>query len=296
MHDHDPKRYRELFESLSADEIEENNRRDQEEHHRQVASFKAAYAEGQCYLCGEPFDQMRTSHPCTHWLLRRCKFKKNDFEKIWTRFDYFNIAAFLRWCANEETFLKNINNLESERSERKILSCTIKWRNVEWTFDCSASDLAGHGRAHSAFPHYHFQMRLDGRPFINFTDFHVPFSERDLFNLSLKDESWFHQGFGSVGDGMQEAISIPVETILEYSVPTIDEEQAPYNLSTMIYAGDQPISGEEIMEIHKEAQRTNKSFASVAQQRFAGRASVQTIISPHDSVPNIANRTERKPR
>jgi hypothetical protein len=292
----DPKRYRDFFESLSTKEIEENNRNDHEEHKRQVMAFKAAYAKGRCYLCGEPFDQMRGSQPCTHWLLRRCKFKKNDFEKVWKHFDYHNVASFLRWCANEEAFLKNINNLDSERSERKILSCTIKWKNVEWTFDCTASDLAGHGRTHSAFPHYHFQMRLDGRPFIKFNDFHVPFSDRDLFNLSLREEPWFHQSFGTAGDGMQEAVSVPAERILELTIPTTDEEQAPYHLSTIIYARDRPISGKEIWEIREEAKRTNKSLAYVTQQRLADSAIVQTTISPGDTVPDIANRTERKPR
>jgi hypothetical protein len=202
----------------------------------------------------------------------------------------------LRWCANEEAFLKNINNLDSERSKRKILSCTIKWKNVEWTFDCTASDLAGHGHTHSAFPHYHFQMRLDGRPFIKFNDFHVPFSDRDLFNLSLREEPWCHQGFGTAGDGMQEAVSVPAEHILEFTIPTTDEEQAPYHLSTIIDARDRPISGEKIWEMMEEAKRTKKSFAYVAQQRLADCANVQTTISPSVTVPDIASRTERNPR
>ena len=182
--------------SLTPEQIADGNRREHEEYERQIATFRSAYAVGRCYLCGEPFDQMRTAHPCTHWLLRRCNFKKKDFLKIAERYDYHNIAAFLRWCANEERLLRNINDLEAERSDRKVLSYTIQWKNIDWTFDCTANDMEGHGTGASSHPHYHFQMRIDGRQFINFNEFHVPLSDRDLFNLSLRDEpsgSWLRR-------------------------------------------------------------------------------------------------------
>ncbi|WP_291441618.1 hypothetical protein [Acidovorax sp.] len=282
--------------SLSPEQIEEGNRRDQAEHERQVSEFRKAYAEGRCYLCGEPFDQMRTAHPCTHWLLRRCRFKKKDFLSIAERYDYHNIAAFLRWCANEESMLRNINDLESEKSDRKIISYTVRWKNIEWTFDCTENDMRGHGTGASSLPHYHFQMRIDGRQFINFNEFHVPLSDRDLFNLSLREEPNIHHSFGAAGSGMQDAVSVDADLVLEHTAPSVNEDEATYHFSTVIESLDRPLSGDELHEIIEEAKRTNKSFAFVAQKRLQGRARMQTVISPADSVPDIAHRTEHKPR
>jgi hypothetical protein len=293
---YDPDRAKAFLRSLSQEQIDEGNRRDHAEHERQVAAFRAAYAEGKCYLCGDPFNQMRSSTPCTHWLLRQCRFKKHDFQKIYEKYDYHNIAAFLRWCANEDALLRNINDLEDEKSDRKVISYTIKWKNIEWTFDCTRNDLNGHGTGYSSTPHYHFQMRIDGRQFINFNDFHVPFSDRDLFNLSLRDEPTVHHSFGSAGAGMQDAVSVDLELVLEHTVPTLNEAEATYHFSTMIEAIDQPLSGDELHEIFEEAKRTNKSFAYVAKQRLQGRARIQTVISPNDAIPDIAKRTEHKPR
>jgi hypothetical protein len=293
---HAPDRYEAIFNSMSPEEIEEANRKNDEEHIRQVTAFREAYARNHCYLCDSPFDQMRSDEPCIHWLLRRCKFKKGDFPKVYERYGYYNIAAFLRWCANEEALLRNINDLEEEQSERKIISATIKWKNIEWTFDCTLNDLQGHGKAHSAFPHYHFQMRIDGRQFINFNDFHVPFNDHDLFGLSLRDKAWFRQGFGAAGSGMQEAVSVDLNALIEHTTPSESEEDAPYHFSTIIDASDNPLSGEELHSIIEEARRTNKSFAFVAQSRLKDRAKVQTVVSPSDAVPEIAARTEHKPR
>lgn len=92
----DADRAKAFLHSLSSEQIEEGNCRGYEEHERQVSEFRKAYAEGSCCLFVEPFDQMRASHPCTHWLLRRCRFKKKDFLSIAERYDYHNIAASQR--------------------------------------------------------------------------------------------------------------------------------------------------------------------------------------------------------
>lgn len=123
--------YRSFFQSLTSEQLSEINAKEHAEHQRQVDEFRSAYKTGTCYLCGESFETRRSSKPCTHWLLRRFKFKKSDFPEIFKRYDYHNIAAFLRWCANEEKFMRNINDLEGEKASHKIFSYTIKWKNVE---------------------------------------------------------------------------------------------------------------------------------------------------------------------
>ncbi len=294
---HNTEKYKKIFESMSPEEIEEMNRKNDEEHQLQAAAFKAGYKRGVCYLCGKPFKTMSADAPCLHWLLRQCKFKKKDFPKIYQKYGYGNIAAFLRWCANQERLLSNINDLEDERSARKILSYTVKWKNIEWTFDCSNNDFKGqHGTAID-YPHYHFQMRIDGKPFIKFNEFHLPFTDQDLFVLQLNQEQgdWFKQGFGAIGSGMQDAVSIDPELALEH-MTNAEEGEATYHLSTMIEAIDKPISGELIAEIQEESQRTGKSMSLLAKERLADIAIVRTVISPANSIPDIASRTEHKRR
>ena len=64
----------------------------------------------------------------------------------------------------------------------------------------------------------------------------------------------------------------------------------------MIEAIEKPLSGELIYDMYEEAKHSNKSFAYVAKQRLQNRANIKTIISPPDSIPDIANRAEHKPR
>ena len=295
---HDTEKFRRIFEGLSPEEIEEMNRLNDEEHQKQAEAFRAGYEKGICYLCNKPFKTISKDSPCLHWLLRQCKFKKKDFPKVYEKYGYGNIAAFIRWCANQERLLSNINDLEDEKSDRKVLSYTVKWKNIEWTFDCSKNDFQGHQGTSIDYPHYHFQMRVDDRQFINFNDFHVPFTDYDLFILknSMEQGDWFKQSFGAIGSGMQDAVSVELEDIIEHASRSYDEDEATYHFSTMIDARDNPISGEEIYEIQQEAERTGKSFALGAQKRLKERADVQTVISPADSIPDIASRTEHKRR
>lgn len=295
---HDTEKYRNVFEKMSSEKIEEINRLNDEEHQRQAQAFKVGYKKDICYLCNKPFKTISKDDPCLHWLLRQCKFKKKDFPKIYEKYGYGSIAAFIRWCANQERLISNINDLEEERSDRKILSYTVKWKNIEWTFDCSKNDFEGHIGTSIDYPHYHFQMRIDGRQFINFNDFHVPFTDQDLFVLknTMEQSDWFKHDFGAIGSGMQDAVSVDFDDILEHTCRSDNEEEATYHFSTMIDARDSPISGEEIYQIQLEAERTGKSFAFLAQKKLKDRVKLNTIISPADSIPNIACRTEHKRR
>lgn len=112
----------------------------------------------------------------------------------------------------------------------------------------------------------------------------------------MEQGDWFKQDFGAIGSGMQDAVSVKLDDILGHASRSDSEDEATYHFSTMIDARDNPISGEEIYEIQQEAERTGKSFAFVAQKRLKGRANVQTVVSPADSIPDIASRTEHKRR
>ena len=292
----DDKNFGTWLNSLTEAQINEINEKQHEEHIRQVDAFKDGYQKEQCYLCGKDFKTISKEQPCLHWLLRRGKFKKNDFKLIYTKFGYHNIASFLRWCANQEKLLSNINDLESERSDRKVLSSTIKWKNIEWTFDCSQNDASGHKGSQIEYPHYHFQMRIDGRPFINFNEFHVPFSTEDVEILKLRNNSRVVQNFGVAGSGMQDAVNVDPEKLIELASPSENEDDATYHFSTFVDMSDHPISGEELYEIQMEAQAQGKSFTYMLNKKLGDRVKIQTVISPAESIPDIAVRTEHKRR
>ncbi|WP_299495249.1 hypothetical protein [uncultured Shewanella sp.] len=294
---HDTEKYRQIFASMSPEAVEEMNQKNDDEHQRQATAFKEGYKKDICYLCGKPFKTISKENPCLHWLLRQCKFKKKDFPKIYKKYGYGNLAAFIRWCANQKRLHSSINDLEEEKSDRKVLSYTVKWKNIEWTFDCSKNDFIGHEGTTIDFPHYHFQMRIDGRQFINFNDFHVPFTDEDVFVLknSLEQGDCFKHNFGAIGSGMQDAVTIDPDLALEY-MSNADEDDATYHLSTTIEAIDKPIPGELIDEIRQESLETGKSMTLIAKEKLKGIAIVKTSISPADSIPDIASRTEHKRR
>jgi len=286
------------FDSMTDEGRQKWQAENDQEHRSQHARFKQGYEQGKCYLCGKDFKTVSKDEPCLHWLLRMGRFKPKDIKLIGEKFGYIQIAAYLRWCANEERLLANINDLEDEASEGKFLSSTIRWRNIEWTFDCSANDLAGHGGSHSNFPHYHFQMRIDGRQFINFNDYHLPFSDMDLFSFRLRNEPGFGFDFGVHGAGMSDAMQSDPEFIIENTVVSESEEDAGFGFSTMIMSKDGTISGDDIYKMIQESKRTGRSIASISRKFYENDESVNigTIVSPSGSVPEITARTEMKRR
>lgn len=153
--------------------------------------------------------------------------------------------------------------------------------------------LRGHKGKQIEYPHYHFQMRIDGRPFINFNEFHVPFSKEDLEILKLRDNSRIVQNFEVAGSGMQDAVSVDPNKVI---APSENEEDATYHFSTIVDMSDNPISGEELYEIQMEAKKLGKSFAYMLNERLSDRAKIQTVISSAESIPDIAIRTEHKRR
>ena len=293
-----PKSFKEMIESLPAEELDRIHQLQHEQALDEYRRFKEHYERKECYLCRKPFKTLSKSAPCIHWLLRKGKFKAKDFSKVYQAFDYHQISSYLRWVANQKRFQGNINDLVDEKGERKIIQTTIKWNNIEWTFDCSKADYEGHGGGNSSFPHYHFQMRIDGKQFINFNKHHIPFSEKDLFNLDLVHQSpdLVKHSFGPGGSGMQDAVEVDPELILQNTVATENEDEATYHMQTIVMAEDEPIKGEDLQALIEESRTTGKPMANLLSKHLGDGAKVNTIISPVDSIPDIAKRTERKRR
>lgn len=292
------------WKTLSPVQLANYNEKQRRESESEYRSFLEHYEKDNCYLCSKPFKTMSAPNPCLHWLLRRSnKFKKKNFLDVTKSFDFHNIEAFLRWVAHAEAGSLNINDLHMERSERKIFETTIRWRNLEWTLDCSESDFKGHPGTRTNFPHWHFQMRIDGRQFINFNDFHVKFSDYDRFLFALKrhPNAGFLYTYGPGGSGMQDKwdmLTRDPERFLANVVSTSEPEEASLRMQTIVMGGEGGISGEKIDEAMKMSRETGKPLAHCIREVTANDKNIliKTIVSPSDSVPEIARRTERKRR
>jgi len=274
-----------------------------EQYVKEYEDFLEHYQKDKCYLCGKPNSTISKGNPCLHWLLRRCKFKKKEFHTVYEKFDFYNISAYLRWVANAESGSKNINNLKEESSERKLFEITIEWKNIEWTLDCSKNDFEGHKGTKTDYAHWHFQMRIDGHQFINFSDFHIPFSKDDQLKLVLENDpdSGFHHTFGPGGQGMQERmdqLSANPDEFIANALSASDPEDGSVHMQSMIMGGEDGISGDKIDEALEMARETGKTLNYCFKTVLGGDddISIATIASPADSVPEIAKRTERKRR
>lgn len=289
---------RHYLEAASDEEVERHNDRDTARYETEYDAFSTEYQKGKCYLCHCDFKTISRDRPCVHWLLRRGKFKKNDFPLLFEKFGFTQLAAFTRWAANQEQPLSAINDLDVLRGERKVFEFTVRWKNIEWTFDCSKNDYEGHDGLKTNFPHFHLQMRIDGRAFIDFGDFHIPFTEEDLFRIDVSRDlpSLFHVSYGDAGLGMQFASELDPDTILEETEVTDDLDKATYRMQTIITSENGSIDMQALLKAMEQSRATGEPIASLARKHLGDEHSIRTIISPGDGMPEIAKRSERKRR
>lgn len=173
---------------------------------------------------------------------------------------------------------------------------TIKYKNLEWAFSCTEPDYGGHAASQYAkHPHYHFQMRIDQRPFIDYSDFHLPFSEMDIINIeairALPDK--VKQRF-SFGEGMNDVLSDKtVEHIVNTAVPGGETGEAPFKIDTIVMAEEgETISGDVLYEIIQEAKAKGVTVASLMHKLPNVRTRV--IVTPGPGVVEQAPRSGRK--
>jgi hypothetical protein len=283
--------------SLSEEQIAEGNRASLESAQNEFNRFKADYAKGVCYLCGKPLKIFSKKFPCIHWLLKPKGFKKKNFLSITEKYGYFQIQSLLRWYANEERFGQNINSLKEEGTGNKLFEVTIKYLNLEWSFSCANSDYLGHDSSKSSnFPHYHFQMRIDKRPFIGFNDFHIPFTEMDVINIeAMQSKPDLIRQRYSFGEGMEELLEDDevLEKVITGSSSSGEETEAPFKLDSFAYAEEgKTINGDDLYKIIEEAKEKGVPVASLLHQ--LPNAQTQVIVSPGPGVVEQAPRTGRK--
>ena len=284
--------FKKMLNKLPGGELSRLNQLQHKQDMDEYLEFKEHYEKDECYLCGKPFKVISKNKPCLHWLLRRCKFKAKDFSKIYHQYDYHQISSFLRWVANQERFQGNINDLLDEKSENSLFEVTMKWKNIEWTFNCSRNDYSGHDGGNSNYPHYHFQMRIDNKQFINFSQHHLPFSRKDLFYFDIKQQNpELIRHSLSGGAGMQDAGEADPLAIIKHATLAENEEDATYYMQAMVIARDKPLNVDDIQTMMAESHDTGKPVAGLADKYLGDSAEIQTIISPVGTIPDIAKRT-----
>jgi hypothetical protein len=259
--------------------------------------FVEKYRRGLCYLCNKPLGSFDKGSPCPHWLLKPADFKKSDLPAIAARYGFFQIQSYLRWVANQEDFARNINNLPEEGTG-KLFETTIRYKNIEWGFSCAESDYLGHATTlHAKHPHYHFQMRVDGRPFIDYSDFHLLLSEQEIIEIEAARTrpDKVKRGF-SFGEGMNEVLSDEAaEHILNTTVSggPEDEAKAPFKIDTIVMAEEgKTISGDALREIIQEAKEKGVPVASLIHK--LPNAQVNIVVSPGPGVVEQAPRLKRR--
>jgi hypothetical protein len=291
--------YARYISGLSPEEQHRTNERSRKQGEQEHKAFREKFQAGRCWICGDALTAFDPNKPCSHWLLKPNGFGKEHFELVTQKYGLIKLEHYLRWVANEEAFAKNINDLADEGSG-KLVELTIKYKNLRWSFSCSATDLSGHegGGEHSKRPHWHFQMYVDDKPFIRYNDFHAALSEQDIGLLEHmrnnpgKVRKRFAGGTG-MGDLLHESTLEQVVGVGRSSTTDDEASSAPIELSTIVVAEPgKPIRGEDIYNLIQAAKAENVTVTS--RLHSLQGANITTVVSAGPGVVAQAIRSGRR--
>jgi hypothetical protein len=290
------KQFGDFVAALPQEELDRGNTAGKERGAAEHQQFQDAFKRGDCYLCGEPLTSFAEDKPCAHWLLNPPGFRKRHFALVTERYGYHQLQNYLRWVANEDGFARNINDMPEEGSG-KMLEVTIRYKELEWSFSCTANDFRGHGTGAHAKPHYHFQMRDGARIAIRFNDFHVPFSEYDVISIvaerdhpeKIKRHYLGGEGMNTV---MNEAV---VEHLIDNATTDGGEAIGDLKFDTILEADEgTTISGDDLQKVIDEAREKKVPLASLLRQGRIPNASAKTIVTPGPGVVEQSIRSGRE--
>lgn len=288
--------FRKHLEAMGDELLRQISDAEQVKNEADFKELKEALGRGHCSMCGYPLSHFTERKPCLHWLLKTKGFKKKHFPLLFEKYSFHRMEAYLRWVANADTPLKNINDLVEEKTSTKKIELTIRYKNLEWSFSCSNSDFHGHqGKHNGATPHYHFQMKVDDRVIINYNGFHVPFHEEDFFGFAVKDGEFPKLKHAHIqGAGVQALFdTFTPEELLDQMVKADNENEAIFNTSTLVEADPgTKISGSDLAALVEERNRTGVPLAKLI--RKLPNVKVRSFITPGPGVPDLAKRTPNR--
>lgn len=248
-------------------------------------NLKEALAQDKCDFCGYSLSHFSISKPCFHWLLWKARgLRKKYFSILFEQKSFHELEAYLRWVANCDAPIRNINDLVKEKSSTKFIETTIKYKNIEWSFSCSHGDLQGHKDKHEGVvPHYHFQMKINGNVVINYNGFHIPFNDYDEFCFAMEGGEFDRlKAIRVQGAGMQ-AISKNLNS--EELIDDIRKSEIKMDEGTTI-------PGDEIFNILEESKKTSIPMSKLIQKLT--NIKTRTFISPGHGAPKIATRNKNR--
>ena len=299
MNPYKDKDLRAIIESIPPEEVARINRKELEQEAEDYRRFRASLAEGKCVFCNHPMDSFEPDKPCLHWFTYPVGIRKKYFEKYLSEpLSYYQLESYCRWMASSEKLIGNVNDSEIGLSKSSLHELTIKYRNIEWSFSVGHTDVEGHeGRHLGARPHYHLQMTVDGRPFINFGDFHIYFTDFDLYFIELsrqapdKVERIHKHGIGT-------SVLHNPDTIerLTKVLDKVDKDGTGlFRRQSIISPADgKTISGGMIAEAVEESKRTGELVQKIMERKLKGQAEIVSMVSLRDDPPEIKKRTGKK--
>ncbi|MFA5986505.1 MAG: ATP-binding protein [Parcubacteria group bacterium] len=284
------------LENITDEELLEKSEKETAQTELDFQALKEALKNNKCSLCGNSISQFSEKKPCLHWLLKPNGFKKKHFPLLFEKYNFHRMEAYLRWVANTDVPLKNINDLVEEKTSSKKIELTIRYKNLEWSFSCAESDFSGHQDSHEGkMPHYHFQMKLDDRVIINYGGFHIPFHDEDFFGFSISEGKIPRLGYKHIhGAGMQELLdNFSPDELLDQMIRAENYDDAQLHTSTLVEAAPgTTISGTDIANLYKEHKETGIPMAKLIKKLPNVKA--MSVISPGPGVPDLAKRTSRR--
>jgi len=287
---------RDFLDSLPQEMIEKGNLEQIANADKEHKEFLSAFNNGFCYLCGMKLSYLNISEKCFHWFLLPDGIKKKYFDEYLTEpIGFFQIESYLRWVANTETYIKNINDLKNENPNGKLIETTIKYKHIDWSLNFGRTDLNGHETSkYATFPHFHLQILNNNLPFIGFDDYHIPFSKHDLFIIeAIKNEDIVehHYLFGE-GIGLIEN-EVDLKWIDQRMIPCESEEEATFHTRSFIQIPENiVITIDEIEEMRKESKDKGISFRKYIKEKIPNIK----IISETFPGQGVVNKKKRKKR
>lgn len=253
-------------------------------------SFQEDYKKNKCYLCGSNLDYFNQKTVCLHWLLYPLKIKKKNFNNFFKIFDLFQINSYLMWVAYQENKSTNINNLEFEKDKNKLWETTIKYKNIKWSLTCADSDFTGHKESKVNFPHYHFLMEVNKRPFISFNDFHIPLTKGDILKIKAHNKPFGNYIHFWYIPGMEEMFKGDPNKLLEKMKTQQNKLTAPFHLIGIFEMG-RGISREEIYNIMTRSKETGESVIKGISKIPNLKSNI--FIEPGEGVPQLDKKLSR---
>lgn len=282
-----------FLKSLPADVRNRLMEQERDETLKAHKEFHARFKRGECSLCGEALAHFDKKKPCPHWLLRPGGFHKIHLPALAEAYGMQRTQAYLRWVANEESAVQHIADTSEEDGDDVVVATTIRYRDLEWSFSCTISDLRGHQNSqHAYMPHFHFQMRVNGRPYINYNQYHLPLSKPEIAELwALKKTPEIRKRWlgGMSMDDFFEVVD--PEILVRESVRPDDPEAAPIRIQTLLLAEPgTTINGDDLADLVQEAKDKGVTVASLV-HKLPGNVSVQQFVGPGPGAVDPAPRT-----